>query len=145
MKSARNGHVDSRRRREGYADARTPPQGDAGARTPPKEREGYEVVPPRAPPSRVEGPGRPNLRDGALRDGALREGAPNDGSLRDPADGFAQAEFDLLGSKGVVRSPEGQWYHSEKYPDGRTMITPVNSRVELRRLSDVRANGTVIN
>ena len=25
-------------------------------------------------------------------------------------------DLDLLGSKGVVRSPEGEWYHSERYP-----------------------------
>ncbi len=118
----------------GCVDSRTLPQGDVDPRTLPQGREGYEVIPPRDPSSRVGGPGRTNLRDGALRDGTLREGSRNDGSLRDPADGFAQADVDLLGSKGIVRSPEGEWSQIEKLSDGRTMITPVNPLVELRRL-----------
>jgi hypothetical protein len=45
--------------------------------------------------------------------------------LRRTADDFTQDELNLLGSNGIVRSPQGDWYHSEKYPDGRTTITSV--------------------
>ena len=63
---------------------------------------------------------------------------------QDEQDGFTQDEVDLLGSKGVVSGQDGR-VHLEKYADSRRMITPVNPHAELRRLSDVHANGTVIN
>ena len=131
--------------RAGDAGARSDVQEDVDERTHLQGDEGYDVVPPRTPSSREEVPGRPILRDDALRDGSLRASARNDGSLRDTADDFTTEELNLLGSKGVVRSPLGEWFHSERYPDGRMMITPVNPHAELRRLSDVRANGAVIN
>lgn len=122
-------------------------QEDADERTHLQGDEGYDVVSPRTLSSRADVPGRPVLRDDALRDDALRASARNDGSLRDTADAFTAEEINLLGSKGVVRAPSGEWFHREAYPDGRTMITPVNPHAELRHLSDVRARasgGTVL-
>ena len=59
-------------------------------------------------------------------DGLRRNGTPEDGR-----DDFTSEELDLLGSKGIVRSPQGEWFHAEKYPDGRTMITPARAeRIE---------------
>lgn len=57
---------------------------------------------------------------------------------------FTQNELDLLGSKGIVRSPEGAWVHIEKYPDGRAMITPVNPHAELRRLREEGQSNMVL-
>ena len=60
------------------------------------------------------------------RHGSTRLDTPEDGR-----DDFTSEELDLLGSKGVVRSPQGEWFHAEKYPDGRTMITPARAeRIE---------------
>ena len=106
------------------------------------EREPFEPATPRNPVPREGVGGSPPL--------TAQVSSPLDGSRSDssaltpsPQDTFTQDELDLLGSRGIVRSPQGEWFHSERYPDGRTMITPVNSHAELRRLSDVRANGTV--
>ena len=94
----------------------------------PSSSEGVVLRPQtrRNPVPREEGGGRPVLQDGTVRDGSTRLDTPEDGR-----DDFTSEELDLLGSKGVVRSPQGEWFHAEKYPDGRTMITPARAeRIE---------------
>ena len=90
-------------------DARRDVSDDVVTRTVPSGDEGYDVVPPRTPAPREDIPGRPTVRDETLHDGTRRDGTRNDMSRRDTTDDFTQVELNLLGSKGVVRSPQGEF------------------------------------
>ena len=108
-------------------------------------------IPPRKPRAIGTVPGRPALSGLVSSDGGPSEiiadhlGGPSE-IIEDHlgSSSFSSQELNLLASNKVYRSPDsGEWFHREEYPDGRVMITPVNPNAELRRLSDVHANGTV--
>ena len=100
-----------------------------------------DPVPPIAPASREEGPRRLPVQV-LNKTEQFRTAEYNE--LQGSTDGFTENEFDLLGSKGYVRSPDGEWVHLERYPDGRRMITPVNPNAELRRLREESQGSDVL-
>ena len=100
---------------------------DEAKRSVPKEDEGYDVVPLKTPVYREDLPGRPTLRDDTLHDDTRREGTRNDVQLRRTTDDFTKDELDLLGSKGVVRSPQGEFINRILEKNGFT------SEGEIRR------------
>ena len=118
-------------------DARRDVSDDVVTRTVQSGDEGYDVVPPRTPAPREDLPGKPTLRDETLhddtrRDGtrndmSRREGTRNDVQLRRTTDDFTKDELDLLGSKGVVRSPQGEFINRILEKNGFT------SEGEIRR------------